>query len=336
MPGRLSDSPFRVGARTSRLARWQADLVLDALASGGVEAEFVGVKTSGDLATDVPIGQIGGTGVFTRELERALAEGEIDAAVHSLKDLATEMPTGLEIGAILPREDPRDILALSPELRAARIDRDGRTPAKPATEKALDILPEAAVVGTASLRRQAFLLHLRPDLHIEGIRGNVPTRLEKLADGPYDAIVLAAAGLLRLGLGDQIDAYLPASIFPSAPGQGAVAIQIRADDARARALMGSLDDPETAIRVVAERAFLNRIEGGCQVPAGALAELDGGTLTLTTLVCSPDGGRAVAASATGSAEEAAAVGLTAADRALQDGADEILAALRAAIGQERR
>lgn len=324
--------PFRVGARTSRLARWQADLVLDALRSDGVHAEFVGVKTSGDLATDVPIGQIGGTGVFTRELERALALGEIDAAVHSLKDLATQMPSGLAIGAILPREDPRDVLLLSPELRETPGARRERTRAAEAAPPPLDLLPRGAVVGTASLRRTAFLLRLRPDLGIEGIRGNVPTRVEKLTDGPYDAIVLAAAGLLRLGLGREIDAYLPTAVFPSAPGQGAVAVQVRAEDERARRLMRPLHHAPTATRVTAERAFLQRIEGGCQVPAGALAELDGDTVTLTSLVCSPDGERAVEASATGTAGEAAAVGLAAADRALRHGAGEILAALRAETG----
>lgn len=326
----MSDSHFLVGARTSRLARWQAELVLEALTTEGVDAEFVGVETSGDLAVDVPIGQIGGTGVFTRELERALARGEIDAAVHSLKDLATEMPAGLALGALLPREDPRDVVVLAPELRGERgDDESGR--AEGASRTALELLPSRAVVGTASLRRRAFLLHLRPDLRVEGIRGNVPTRLEKLADGPYDAVVLAAAGLVRLGLRGEIDAYLPAAAFPPAPGQGAIAVQIRDDDERARTLMGWLDHPPTAITVTAERAFLQRIEGGCQAPAGALADLDGGTVTLTTLVCSPNGERAVAASATGSAEEAAAVGLAAADRALQDGAGEILAALRAAL-----
>lgn len=328
----MSEGPFRVGARTSRLARRQAALVLEALKADGIDAEYVGVRTSGDLAPDVPIGQIGGTGVFTRELERALARGEIDAAVHSLKDLATEMPNGLVVGALLPRENPRDVLVLSPELRGRHADSDEKGRPDDTCREALDILPSGAVVGTASLRRRAFLLHLRPDLRVESIRGNVPTRLEKLADGPYDAVVLAAAGLLRLGLGDEIDAVLPTAVFPSAPGQGAVAIQIRADDQRARALMGSLDHPPTAITVAAERAFLRRIEGGCQVPAGALAELNGGTVTLTTLVCSPDGERAVAASATGTAEEAAAVGLAAADRALQDGADDILATLRALEG----
>lgn len=330
----MSDAPFRVGARTSRLARWQADLVLDALTADGVTAEFVGVETSGDRAIDVPIGQIGGTGVFTRELERALAQGEIDVAVHSLKDLATEMPGGLALGALLPREDPRDVVVLSPELRGEAAAGNEATRPGGASRSALGMLPPRAVVGTASLRRQAFLLHLRPDLRVEGIRGNVPTRLEKLTDGPYDAVVLAAAGLLRLDLGSEIDAYLPTTTFPSAPGQGAIAVQIRDDDERARGLMSTLDHPPTAITVSAERAFLKRIEGGCQVPAGALAELQGGTVTLTTLVCSPDGERAVAASATGTAEEAAAVGLAAADRALQDGAGEILAALRAAISEE--
>ncbi len=329
----MSDSPFRVGARTSRLARWQAALVVDALEADGVDAEFVGVETSGDLAVDVPIGQIGGTGVFTRELERALAHGEIDAAVHSLKDLATEMPTGLAIGALLPREDPRDVVVLSPDLRDNRARSDETSGGGDASRRPLHMLPPGAVVGTASMRRRAFLLHRRPDLRVEGIRGNVPTRLEKLADdGPYDAVVLAAAGLRRLGLGDEIDAYLPTATFPSAPGQGAVAVQIRSDDDRAVALIASLDHPPTAVTVAAERAFLRRIEGGCQVPAGALATLEGGTVTLTTLVCSPDGERAVAASATGTAEEAAAIGLAAADRALQDGAGEILAALRAMNG----
>lgn len=329
----MNYAEFRVGARTSRLARWQADLVLSALTADGIEAEFVGIETSGDRAVDVPIGQIGGTGVFTRELERALAHGEIDCAVHSLKDLATEMPTGLALGALLPREDPRDVVVLSPSLRDAFAGSAAGHPTEDATPPALGMLPSKAVVGTASLRRQAFLLHLRPDLRVEGIRGNVPTRLEKLADGPYDAIVLAAAGLLRLGLGGEIDAYLPTTAFPPAPGQGAIAVQVRDDDERARAFMSKLGHPPTTITVSAERAFLQRIEGGCQVPAGALAELEGGKVTITTLVCSPDGERAVAASATGTAEEAAAVGLAAADRALQDGAGEILAALRAAMSE---
>lgn len=316
---------FRVGSRTSELARRQADLVLEALGHLDVDAEFVGIRTAGDDAPDVPIAQIGGTGVFTRELERALLEGTIDAAVHSLKDLATSLPEGLRIGAFLPREDPRDVLVLSEALRDAGDDRPGAA-------TALDRLPEGAVVGTASLRRRAFLLRLRPDLRIEGIRGNVPTRLEKLSNGDYDALVLAAAGLRRLRRGDEIAAILPAAEFPPAPGQGAVAVQIRGDDERAANLVTTLDHPPTSIAVTAERAFLQRIEGGCQVPAGALATLDGGRVTLTTLVCSPDGTRAVAASAAGTAEDAATVGLSAAERALEDGADEILARLRGDTG----
>lgn len=313
---------FRVGARTSLLARRQADLVVDALTVGAAtEAEFVGIRTSGDIAPDVPIGSIGGTGVFTRELERALLEGEIDAAVHSLKDLATRIPEGLRIGAVLPRETPLDTLILSVELRARAADGPSRS--------GLDVLPEGAVVGTSSLRRRAFLLRLRPDVEVEPIRGNVPTRLEKLRSGAFDAIVLAAAGLRRLDRADEIDAILASGEFPPAPGQGAVAVQIRADDERAASLIGRLDHAPSAICVTAERSFLNRIEGGCQVPAGALAEIDGASLTLATLVCSPDGRRAVAASAVGSTEDAAAVGLAAADRALQDGAGEILAPLRA-------
>lgn len=323
-PGDVNTAVFRVGARTSLLARRQAGFVVDGLAEeAAVEAEFVGIRTAGDIAPDVPIGSIGGTGVFTRELERALLEGEIDAAVHSLKDLATRMPEGLRIGAVLPRESPLDALVLSEELRArtgAEDDPSGW---------GLDALPDGALVGTASLRRRAFLLRLRPDLRVETIRGNVPTRLDKLRSGSFDAIVLAAAGLRRLERADEIDALLSATEFPPAPGQGAVVVQLRDDDERAVGLVGRLDHAPSAIAVTAERAFLNRIEGGCQVPAGALAEIDGATLSLSTLVCSPDGRQAVAASAVGSIDDAAAVGLAAADRALQDGADEILAPLRA-------
>lgn len=324
-PHGVNGPVFRVGARTSLLARRQAGLVVDALVGeAATDAEFVGIRTAGDIAPDVPIGTIAGTGVFTRELERALSDGEIDAAVHSLKDLATRMPEGLRIGAVLPRENPLDTLILSEELRARAADE----PSRPG----LDALPEGAVVGTSSLRRHAFLLRLRPDLRVEAIRGNVPTRLEKLRAGSFDAIVLAAAGLRRLDRADEIYAMLPAAEFPPAPGQGAVAVQIRADDERALGLVGRLDHPPSAIVVTAERSFLNRIEGGCQVPAGALAEIDGATLTLATLVCSPDGRLAVASSAVGSAEDAVAVGLAAADRALRDGANEILARLRAPAG----
>lgn len=319
----MNAAVFRVGARTSLLARRQAGFVVDGLMEeSGVEATFVGIRTAGDIAPDVPIGSIGGTGVFTRELERALFEGEIDAAVHSLKDLATRMPEGLRIGAVLPRENPLDALVLSEELRGRAREIRSRP--------GLDALPDGAVVGTASLRRRAFLLRLRPDLRVETIRGNVPTRLDKLRAGSFDAIVLAVAGLRRLDRADEVDVVLPVADFPPAPGQGAVAVQIRADDERAVGHVGRLDHPPSAVAVTAERSFLNRIEGGCQVPAGALARIDGATLSLSTLVCSPDGRRAVAASAVGSPDDAAAVGLAAADRALRDGAGEILAPLRAA------
>lgn len=320
----MTSSVFRVGSRTSDLARRQAGLVLEALGCVEATVEFVGIRTAGDEAPDVAIPQLGGTGVFTRELERALLDGKIDAAVHSLKDLATSMPEGLAIGALLPREDPRDALVLSGSLREG-----GSGPAT----LPLARLPEGAVIGTGSLRRRAFLLRLRPDLRIASIRGNVPTRLERLDTGDYDALILAAAGLRRLGRADEIDAVLPAAEFPPAAGQGAVAVQIRRGDRRASTLLAGLDHAPTSIAVTAERAFLQRIEGGCQVPAGALAELDGVSVTLTTLVCSLDGRRAVAASATGTAEEAATVGLAAAERALQNGADEILAQLRPRAGE---
>lgn len=316
----MTGGSVRVGSRTSRLARVQAEHVIDSLRPR--PAEFVGIETTGDVRRDVPFGSIGGTGLFTRELELALLDGRIDAAVHSLKDLATVQPDGLAIGAVLRREDPRDALVLAPELRSAGGPAGG-------AGSPLDLLPDGARVGTASLRRTAFLLRLRPDLEIEMLRGNVPTRLDRLRDGPFDAIVLAASGLRRLGLAREIDAFLAAPEFPCAPGQGAVAVQIRGDDEATAEAVAALDHPDTAAIVSAERAFLNRIEGGCQVPAGAFATLDGETLTLTTLVCSLDGGSAVAASAAGTRADAAAVGLAAADRALRDGAAAILTALRA-------
>jgi hydroxymethylbilane synthase len=310
---------LRVGARTSRLARYQASLVIESLPAG-CTAEFVGLRTSGDLAPDVPIHAIGGTGVFTREIERALLSGEIDVAVHSLKDLATVMPDGLELAACLPREDPRDALVVA------------RTAAPPGTPAAsgLGALPRGAVVGTASLRRRAFLLRARRDLRVESIRGNVPTRIDKLHAGAYDAIVLAAAGLVRLGLQESISSLFAADVFPPAPGQGAIAVQIRSGDERTALAVASLDDWETRTAVTAERAFLRRIEGGCQAPAGALARVSGPELRLETLVCSLDGTRAVASAVSGSADDAADLGREAAERSLGDGAAAILDELRRA------
>lgn len=313
----MSRPALRVGARTSRLARRQASIVMDSLAADS-SAEFVGLRTSGDLAPDVPISAIGGTGVFTREIERALLAGEIDVAVHSLKDLSTIMPEGLRLAACLPREDPRDALLLAAS--------DGGSDAS----TGLDALPRGAVVGTASLRRRAFLLRARPDLRVKTIRGNVPTRLEKLREGAFDAIVLATAGLVRLGLDECITAVLSAESFPPAPGQGAIAVQVRSGDARTAAAVDALDHGDTRVAVTAERAFLRRIEGGCQAPAGALATMDSDRrlLRLDTLVCSADGSRSVSISVSGDPSDAAELGRAAAEQSLAAGADDILDELR--------
>ncbi len=275
--------------------------------------EFVGITTTGDRLSEIPLSAIGETGVFTREIERALRVGKIDLAVHSLKDLEPGDPEGLVLGAILPREDPRDALIVHSRLSAYA---------------SLAALPEGTRVGTASLRRRALLLRQRPDIRVEAIRGNVPTRLNKLAAGEFDAIVLAVAGLNRLGLEEEISEFLPPEEFPPAPGQGAVAVQIRQGDVQvARAVM-NLDHRPTRVAVTAERAFLGLLEGGCQVPAGALATVTGDTVSLIALVCSPDGDETVRARAEGPTDQAAAVGEEAAERALRDGADRILEKIR--------
>ncbi|HUQ99307.1 MAG TPA: hydroxymethylbilane synthase [Gemmatimonadaceae bacterium] len=257
-------SVVRIGTRASELALRQARLVQAALATRGVDSELVTFKTTGDKNLDQPLSEIGAKGLFTRELEVALSKGKIECAVHSLKDLPTELPDGLEIAAQLEREDPRDVLIVN------RI-----TGAESITD-----LPAGSRVGTSSLRRRAQLLALRPDLEVVELRGNVPTRLNKVETGKVHAAILAAAGLIRLDAQQRITMFLDPPGWLPAAGQGAIAIQIRSDDNRMKALAASLDHGPTSHSTRAERAFLAALEGGCQVPIGALVADVRGTHTL--------------------------------------------------------
>ncbi len=302
---------LRAGTRGSALARWQTDYVMRRLQEAwpGLRCEAIVLTTRGDRALDRPLPLVGGKGLFTAELEAALRMGEIHLAVHSLKDLPTETADDLTVAAILSREDPRDVL----------ISRNGHS---------LDRLPQGAVVGTSSPRRAAQLLAYRPDLRILDLRGNVDTRVRKALDpaGPYDAVVLARAGLERLGLERHITQVLPLDLMLPAPGQGALAVQIRADDATTQAIVKALDDPPTRAAVTAERAFLIGMGGGCAVPIAAHAEVDRSaqTLALQGRVLSRDGRRVVTVEAHGTMDEAEQVGMAAAEQALQQGAREIL------------
>jgi hydroxymethylbilane synthase len=304
---------LRIATRASELALWQARHVRDLLAARGVEAELVTYRTVGDKRLDEPLSAIGGKGLFTAELERALASRKVDCAVHSLKDLPTEQPAGLAIGAILEREDPRDALVVYDAVDAGT----------------LEALPRGSRVGTSSLRRRAQLLARRPDLEVAELRGNVPTRLRKVDEGVVHAAILAAAGLHRLGVRQRIDELLDAPEWLPAPGQGAIAVQLRADDAAMRERLAPLHHAPTAACVAAERSFLAALEGGCQVPIGALASLDGASLTLHGLVADPRGTRVVRGVHHGSADAPEAVGRELADQLLARGAAEVLGVARA-------
>lgn len=316
---------LRIGTRGSALARWQAEHVAAGLrrVPGAPDSEPVLIKTEGDRIQDVPLSKVQGKAFFTKEIEGALLQGEVDIAVHSLKDLATEMPDGLELGAVMEREDPRDALLLP---------RDGLLlPQRSGEEQAslsLDDLPSGAKVGTSSLRRRALLARLRPDLELAELRGNVPTRIQKLDRGEYDAIVLAAAGVKRLGLEDRISAYLPVRNFLPTVSQGAVGVQIRSGDEDVARWVRSLDHPGTRLATMAERAFLRTVEGGCQVPVGALAKLTEEGLCLRAVVCSLDGAGAVEGERTGSPEDPGGLGEALAKELLTRGGSEILGGIR--------
>ena len=252
----MSKRIVRIATRSSELALRQARIVENALEALGLECELVTFKTTGDKKLDEPLSEIGAKGLFTHELEVALMKKKVDCCVHSLKDLPTELPEGLTIGAVLEREDPRDVLVVNPVTEA----------------EDLASLPAGSRVGTSSLRRRAQLLALRPDLEVAELRGNVPTRLRKVDTGKVHAAILAAAGLIRLDARQRIKQYLEPPGWLPAAGQGAIAVEIREDDNELREIMKPLDHPETAVAVRSERAFLSSLEGGCQVPIGALAQ----------------------------------------------------------------
>ena len=298
-----------IASRGSQLALWQARWVQGQLAARGVESRIEIIRTTGDKITDVPLAKVGGKGLFTKEIEEALIEGRADLAVHSLKDLPTELPEGLVLAAVPEREDPRDAIV------GARLDE----------------LPEGARVGTSSLRRAAQLRHLRPDLLIESIRGNLDTRLRKLDEGQYRAIVLAAAGLRRLGWGGRIaEVFSPETMCP-AVGQGALAVETAA--AR-RGVADALDHAPTRAAVTAERGLLGALGGGCQVPIGAHAVVHGDRLRVAGLVASPDGAEIVRAEAEGPIADAASIGRQLGAELLAQGARRILAAVYAAPARD--
>ncbi len=304
---------LRIATRKSPLALWQAEYVRNRLiaAHPGLQIELVRMTTQGDKILDSPLAKIGGKGLFVKELEDGLLGGRADIAVHSMKDVPVELPPGLHLPVICEREDPRD----------AFVSNNYTT---------LDELPPGARVGTSSLRRQCQITARRPDLKILTLRGNVNTRLAKLDAGEYDAVILAAAGLKRLGFASRITAYLDTTVSLPAIGQGAVGIECRADDAETNRLIAVLNDSDTHTRVAAERAMNQRLEGGCQVPIGGHATLVGDTLRLRALVGSPDGKQMIRGEISGLRAEADKLGVTLADDLLARGAAAILKEVYAA------
>jgi hydroxymethylbilane synthase len=290
-----------IGSRGSQLALWQANWVKDQLTARGEECRIEIIHTTGDKITDVPLSQVGAKGVFTKEIEEALLAGTIDIAVHSLKDMPTELPAGLTIAAIPPREDARDALI----------------------GYKLHDLPRYSTVGTSSLRRTAQLKAIRPDLRIESVRGNLDTRLRKREEGQYDAIVLAAAGLKRLGWHDRISELLSPDVMCPAVGQGALAIETRDDKGAGYTAARLLNDNRTAICVAAERTLLAALGGGCQVPLGAYAKKDN-LLHIQAVVVSPDGGKIVRKKTSGDPRHPEKIGERLAQTLLDSGAAEIL------------
>jgi hydroxymethylbilane synthase len=299
---------LKIGSRGSVLALAQAEWVRRKLQEKGLNVEIIVIKTSGDRFVDRTIQSLGGKGIFTKEIEDALLRREIDLAVHSMKDLPTELPKGLAIAAVPVREDPRDVLVSRKNIP-------------------LDALPKGAQLATGSLRRKSQILNYRPDLVVVPIRGNVDTRLKKLFEQGPDAIVLAAAGLKRLDREDRITEYLPPDICLSAVAQGALAIETR-DDEPSRQAVAFLHHDPSFIEVTAERAFLRKLGGGCHLPVAARACIDGELLSLTGMVAEPDGRRLCRGRIAGPKGQAAALGIELAERLVSDGAGEMLAGVR--------
>ncbi len=297
----------RIATRKSALALWQAEYVKAQLEHfhSNIVVELVPMTTKGDIILDTPLAKVGGKGLFVKELEVAMLENRADIAVHSMKDVPVEFPDGLGLEVICPREDPRDAFVSN-------------------TIKSFNDLPQGAIVGTSSLRRQCQIKALRPDLDIRDLRGNVNTRLAKLDNGEYDAIILAAAGLIRLEMPERIQEFIEPEVMLPANGQGAVGIECRTDDATIKALLAPLACANTRIRVLAERAMNRALEGGCQVPIGSYAVIENESLYLRGLVGAVDGSQIITDEVTGHCDDAEKLGLELADKLLSQGADAIL------------
>ncbi len=299
--------PVKIGTRASQLALWQAEWVASEIKKRfvGAEVELVKIKTTGDKITDVPLAQVGGKGLFVKEIEEALLSGEVDMAVHSMKDVPTYFPEGLELRSITAREDARDAL----------LSRDNI--------KLLD-LPEGAKIGTSSLRRQSQLLCLRPDLEILPLRGNLDTRIRKLEEGEYDAIILATAGINRLGWTGKIIEHISPALMLPAIGQGALGLEIRIGDERLIDIVGGFNDKNTSYAVCGERALLKRLEGGCQVPIAAYGTVFKNTVSLTGLIASTDGKSVIKDIIEGNVSRTEELGIMLAENLLKAGGAEIL------------
>ncbi|HIK03811.1 MAG TPA: hydroxymethylbilane synthase [Trichormus sp. M33_DOE_039] len=308
---------IRIGSRKSQLALVQTYWVREQLQKSypDITFEVHTMSTQGDNILDVALAKIGDKGLFTKELELGMINQEIDFAVHSLKDLPTNLPAGLALAAITERENPADALVVHEKFK----------------DKQIDTLPAGAVIGTSSLRRLAQLRHKFPHLTFKDVRGNLNTRLAKLDAGEYDALILAAAGLQRLGMGDRVHQVLPKEVSLHAVGQGALGIECRGDDTELISLLKVIEHPETRDRCLAERAFLRSLEGGCQVPIGVNTEIDADNLTLTGVVASIDGQNLVKDTVSGTASDAETLGIELAKLLRQQGAQEILDAIFAEI-----
>jgi hydroxymethylbilane synthase len=304
----MSNKVVRIATRKSPLAMWQAEFVRDSLIAlhPGLQIEFVKMSTQGDKILDTPLAKVGGKGLFVKELEVGMLAGEADIAVHSMKDVPVEFPEGLHLPVVCKREDPRDAFVSN-------------------NYQSIDELPQGAKVGTSSLRRECQLRRYRPDLAVLPLRGNVNTRLRKLDEGNYDAIILATAGLKRLGFEDRIKSKLTPEQSLPAIGQGAVGIETRVDDEEINALIAPLRCPETWIVVTAERAMNKRLAGGCQVPIAGFALLEKGKIWMRGLVGRPDGSEMLEAEVNGTAEQAEMLGIQLAEKLLSQGAEKILA-----------
>jgi hydroxymethylbilane synthase len=310
------DKTLKIGTRGSKLALWQANWVKSALEVKHpfLSIELETITTKGDKILDVPLAKVGGKGLFVKEIEEALLDGRIDLAVHSMKDMPGEIPKGLCIGAIPQREIPQDVLISSGKKRLSKLGPGAR-------------------IGTSSLRRKAQLLHARPDLVILPLRGNLDTRLKKLATENLDAIILAAAGVKRLGLENRITEYLDENIMLPAVGQGALCIEIRQHDPLVEPIVASLEHPQTRAIVLGERAFLNRLEGGCQVPIAAYGKIDKNIFTLAGLVATVDGKTLIKETLAGSGDSSEIIGTELADRLIDMGAMNIIDNLKADLHQ---